>query len=194
MKLGILGGTFDPIHQGHLALAEAALKQFLLDKILFIPAAIPPHKTDCVSLTSGEIRLKMVQLAIRYNKCFEASDLELVRPGVSYTVDTLRQLKKKYPADKLFLILGQDSFESLSSWHEPQEIRCLADILVARRDGAHEQSGETEHHEIMMKEVPVSASMIRRSIYFGKKVDEKELPLPVAEFIRQGHLYLKTES
>src|SRR3989338_2844215 len=78
MKLGILGGTFDPIHQGHLALAEAALKQFLLDKILFIPAAIQPHKTDCVSLTSGEIRLKMVQLAIRYNKCFEASDLELV--------------------------------------------------------------------------------------------------------------------
>ena len=124
MRIGILGGTFDPIHLGHLAAAEAAIDCARLDRVIFIPSGMPPHRHEAAA--NADQRLEMCRLAIDGNKKFEVSDVEVKRGGVSYTVDTLRELKSRYPNDELFLILGWDAAKLFSSWNEPNEIRRLA--------------------------------------------------------------------
>ncbi|MGD0765029.1 MAG: nicotinate-nucleotide adenylyltransferase [Dehalococcoidia bacterium] len=133
MKLGILGGTFDPPHVGHLRLAEAALSYLSLDRVLFVPAGEPWRKTDR-QITAAEHRLAMTRLAIGGNPQYEVSTLELERPGPSYTVDTLGDLLARYGADaELYLILGQDALLDLPNWKEPRRIIALAWLAVALR-------------------------------------------------------------
>lgn len=131
---GVFGGTFDPIHIAHLAVAEAARDTFGLRRVLFIPAAEPPHKPGR-DITAVEHRLAMVEAAVAANPAFEVSHIEVDRTGPSYTVDTLAALCEADPADRLALILSAESYTELSTWREPRRILELADLIVAPRDG-----------------------------------------------------------
>ena len=132
MRLGILGGTFDPPHVGHLAIAQDAWSRLELDRVLFVPAAVPPHKIGAVC-TAPELRLEMVRAAIAGDDRFEASPIELERTGPSYTVDTLRELTKRQPAAELFLLLGADQFREIGTWRESAEVARLAQLVVVPR-------------------------------------------------------------
>ncbi len=191
MKLGILGGTFDPIHNGHLELGKRAKEQFGLDQILFIPAFIPPHKASRHDLTPAPYRYRMVELAIGGHPGFEISPMELNRPDISYTVDTLRLLKEKHPGVELYLILGEDSVAEISSWQEPEEIFKLARLLVAHRKGPCPAAAAQP--EIIWIDMPVcaySSSEIRRLIREGKPATSM-LPQGVEDYIHQMKLYQK---
>lgn len=135
MKLGILGGTFNPIHLGHLRIAEEVRDRLGLDRVLFLPAATPPHKPLAGDLPFAE-RLAMVELAIADNPAFSASALENRRQGPSYSVDTLAELRREYPGNELFFIIGSDSFLEIGLWHRFAEIFPLCHLVVVERPGA----------------------------------------------------------
>jgi nicotinate-nucleotide adenylyltransferase len=133
-RLGILGGTFDPVHFGHLLLAESCREQLLLDEVWFMPAAIPPHKQER-ELTAGKQRVEMLELAIAGNDAFRVSSIELDRGGVSYTVDTLRQVHAERADLTVYLLMGADSLHDLKNWRDPAEVCRLALPAVVRRGG-----------------------------------------------------------
>jgi len=135
MKIGILGGTFNPIHNAHLRVAETTRDRLCLDRILFIPAATPPHKTLDGEI-SFEHRRNMVELAIAGNPLFAVSDMEQQRGGPSYTIDTLRELRRRSPGDEFFFIIGSDSFQEISSWYNFVDIFSTANIVVVERPEA----------------------------------------------------------
>lgn len=134
MKVGILGGTFNPIHNGHLALAETALLQQQLDEIWFMPSGLPVHKTTDEFLTARE-RLLMVQLALEELPYFKASSFEIDRPGFTYTADTMKNLAQQYPDTEFYFIIGGDSFMKFHNWVKPDVISAHAFLLVAARNG-----------------------------------------------------------
>ena len=139
MRIGVFGGSFDPVHIGHLLAAECCREQAGLDRVLFVPAAIQPHKQDR-QLTSGQHRMEMLALATGGNDAFAVLGDELERGGVSYTVDTLERLKARHPDDDLLLILGPDAFLGLPTWREPQRIIDLAEILAMERESLDDLS------------------------------------------------------
>lgn len=134
MRIGVFGGTFDPVHVGHLILAEQCREQGRLDLVLFVPAARPPHKQDR-QLTPFDQRAEMLALAVAGQPAFRVDDLEKDRPGPSYTVDTLAELHRRYDGAELLLILGADMLEDLPRWHEPAGIAARAGLLVVARPG-----------------------------------------------------------
>ena len=134
MRVGVFGGTFDPVHLGHLILAEQCREQAALDQVLFIPSARPPHKQN-VPVTPFDRRVEMLALAISGQPAFRIDEMEKDRPGPSYTVDTLRILKVRLAAPELFLILGGDSLGDLPTWHDPCGILRLATVLIVARPG-----------------------------------------------------------
>lgn len=134
-RLGVFGGTFDPPHLGHLALAESAREQLALDRVIFMPAGEPPHKRGR-RLTPARHRLAMARLAVRGNKAFEVSSIEARRSGPSYTVDTLRAIATRAPHATLFLLLGADSLDDFPTWRDPRGILGLATLVIASRPGA----------------------------------------------------------
>ncbi len=185
MRIGILGGTFDPIHLGHLAAAEAAIDCARLDRVIFIPSGMPPHRHEAAA--NADQRLEMCRLAIDGNKKFEVSDVEVKRGGVSYTVDTLRELKSRYPNDELFLILGWDAAKLFSSWNEPDEIRRLASMVVVTRPGTGPLTGTSDI--VCERPTPdISGSALRRAIASGNRVTTL-LPEAVAAYIARHGLY-----
>lgn len=133
MKLGIVGGTFDPIHVGHVAMAEAAADCAGLDRVLIVPVNLPPHRAAAIAPAPD--RLEMCRLAAAGHPRLEVSDLELGRPGPSYTVDTLRSLAAERPGVELHLVLGWDAAREIRSWHEPDEVMRLAQLVVVSRPG-----------------------------------------------------------
>jgi nicotinate-nucleotide adenylyltransferase len=190
MKIGILGGSFDPIHKGHLTLARESQKQFKLDKILFTPAQLPPHKREDPSLTPAPLRARMVALAISGEPTWELCETELSRPGVSYTVDTLRELRKIYPAPhQLFFIAGADSFYDLKGWRDPEEILKLSEWIVAPRPAFElPRSLPPRFHRLAISLSPISASELREKIHRCKDVSEW-IPEKVQEFLRRRGIY-----
>ena len=134
MRIGIFGGSFDPVHHGHLVVAECCREQAGLDRVLFVPAATQPFKQDR-SLAAGHHRAEMLALAVGANSAFAVSTLELDRGGVSYTVDTLAALHEQHADDELCLILGPDALASLAEWREPTRILASARVLAVERDG-----------------------------------------------------------
>jgi nicotinate (nicotinamide) nucleotide adenylyltransferase len=130
--IGIIGGTFNPIHYGHLLMCEQIREEFGLEKVLFIPSKIPPHKMS-QEIAATEHRLEMVRLAIQDNPYFELSDVEMKMPGPSYTVETLRVLMKEYGRNRLYFIIGADSLVQLTTWMRFDEILGMVDLIVARR-------------------------------------------------------------
>lgn len=133
MRIGIMGGTFNPPHMGHVNAASAAMHEIPLDRIIFVPAGIPPHKAMAEDSASTKERLEMTGLAAELVGA-EVSDMEISREGKSFTVDTLRELKKKYPNDELWLIMGTDMFLSIETWREFETILSLAGIAAVPRD------------------------------------------------------------
>jgi nicotinate-nucleotide adenylyltransferase len=200
-RLGMLGGTFDPIHAGHLALARVALDQLGLDRILFVPAGRPPHKRGR-PITSAEDRLAMVELAIAGEPRFEASRIEIDRPGPSYTADTAAVLVARRPGDnqpvQLTVILSAETFADLPSWHEPVRLLRLARIAVAPRAGhppptsswlAQRLHGYADRVDVLEgPHLDISATDIRARVAAGRSI-EGLVPPPVAAYIEAHHLY-----
>lgn len=178
-KIGIMGGTFDPIHIGHLQCAQVAQEKLKLDKILFIPAGVPNFKQD-KKLASSKDRLIMCELAIQDfgNPSFEVSDIEIKREGVTYTVDTLKEL-----SGDLYFITGTDSAATLEDWHNYEEILKLCTVVAVTRKG---EPIHKLHPEVMLLEadvVKVSSSDLRKSL-------NKSLLTPsVFEYIKNHKLY-----
>jgi nicotinate-nucleotide adenylyltransferase len=133
-KLGILGGTFNPIHYGHLAAAEEVRIRLHLDKVLFIPSLIPPHKQE-EAVPSAVHRMEMVRLATAGNPAFEPSDIEIKRGGRSYTIDTIEALRLAYPATELYFITGLDSFLEIQTWNHWEKLLSLCSFVVISRPG-----------------------------------------------------------
>jgi nicotinate-nucleotide adenylyltransferase len=196
MKLGILGGTFDPPHFGHLRMADAALAQLRLDKVLFVPAGVQPLRQH-ESHTPPRLRAQMVELAIAGCAQFELSRLDLDRPGPHYTVDLLALAHTHYPEAALWFIMGEDSLADLLRWREPARLITLARLAVLRRPGFepdwtvldHALPDLRQHVDwIAHAEIDIAAHTIRRRVKDGLPI-EQLVPKAVADFIAEQHLY-----
>jgi len=196
MKLGILGGTFDPPHFGHLRLAEAALTQLSLDKVLFAPAGVQPLKQDHPA-TAPEHRARMVELAIAGEPRFALSRADLDRPGPHYTVDLLVIIQQQYPDAALWFIMGEDSLGDLLRWRDPARVIQLARLAVLRRPGYEPDWAVLDRalpdlrartDWIEHAEIDISASCIRRRVQRGLSIASL-VPERVIDYLVMHHLY-----
>lgn len=194
MKLGVYGGTFDPIHIGHLIIADRVREILGLDKILFVPCANPPHKNNR-NITPAVHRLHMLRLAIAGNACFEISEMEIERGGISYTVDTLEQLASQhaYKRAEIFYIIGADSLAEMTSWRNPERIFELCQVVVVNRPQAAPQ---VEFSDFRSKAIrlntpllDISSSELRRRAGDGKSIRHL-VTREVEEYIVKNRLYL----
>jgi nicotinate-nucleotide adenylyltransferase len=187
--LGLLGGTFDPPHFGHIELAASAKRELSLRKIIFIPAKIPPHKTDIV-VTDSNVRLEMLKIALKGYTDFEISDIELKREKVSYTFDTIRQTKAEYPEENLYFIIGADNIPELETWYKPEQIIKLAKIAVAQRPG-FKKSGKYDKFLVKFNMEPkdVSSTQIRNKVKNNESLDGL-LPERLIGYIKRNNLYV----
>ncbi|MGB9592137.1 MAG: nicotinate-nucleotide adenylyltransferase, partial [Candidatus Kryptoniota bacterium] len=188
-KVGVFGGTFNPPHLAHLLAAETVRDHLRLDKVLFVPASIPPHKMGEL-IISGEHRAKMVELSIRDNPFFELCTMELERPGPSYTVDTLRELHEKFPGEELYLIVGVDLLIDFEKWKDHEIILKLSKVVGMNRPGFDMAMVDKEFlHHIELVNVPqvdISSTSIRRRIQSGHSI-KYLVPLEVENYIN-NHL------
>ena len=197
VKRGILGGTFDPPHAGHLLLAEAALAELGLDEVIFIPAGEPWVKA-ALKVSPAADRLEMVRLAVAGDSRFRVSDMEVSRPGPSYTWETLEELKRRYPDDELWFILGWDNLAALPTWHRADRIVADARLAAAPREGfprpdlqaLEERIPGIGEAAVIMDgpRVEISASEIRRRLKKGLPTEDL-LPPAVAGYISAVGLY-----
>ncbi len=196
MRLGVFGGSFDPVHNGHLALARACQQQAALDEVWFTPAAIQPLKHQGPHASDAQ-RVEMLRLATEEESTWRVCTLEIDRGGFSYTVDTLRQIRIELPDADLFFLLGSDAVRDVPHWKEPREIVRLATPLVVHRAGQPETdlstlaslcTGEAQPRLVEMPAIDVSSSKIRRRIANNEPVDCL-LPVGIAAFIAQQTLY-----
>jgi len=197
-KIGIMGGTFDPIHIAHLRLAETAYESFGLDQVIFLPAADPPHKAD-KHVTPYAKRAEMVKAAIENNPHFICSDIERMRSGYSYTSETLEWFHQEMPGNTYYFIVGADSLLYMEEWHDPETIFRLSKVLAATR-------GEVSHDELLDKihflqekfqaeiypleyaNLDISSNMIR-SLVGAKRSIRYYVPERVAAYIYENRLY-----
>jgi nicotinate-nucleotide adenylyltransferase len=188
-KVGIFGGTFDPIHSGHLITAQSVREIRNLDKIIFIPAYISPHKREAKT-SSAEDRLNMIKLAIENIPFFDYSDIEIKKGGVSYTVDTLRELKKIY--DELEFIIGYDNIFTFHTWKAPEEIMKLCKIIVLKRKSSQPPPFEDKYVRqaefVQTRGIEISATDIRERVKNGLPINFL-VPLKVMEYIYKHKLY-----
>ncbi|MFA6357043.1 MAG: nicotinate-nucleotide adenylyltransferase [Candidatus Omnitrophota bacterium] len=187
MKVGILGGTFNPVHIGHLILAEEAREKLKLDKIIFIPTALPPHK-DNLNIAAACDRLLMLKLAIKSNKFFSVSDIEIKRSGRSYTIDTLNELKAKYAQDELYFIIGSDLLKYLSEWKDLNKIIQMVNFVVATRPGYPLEKIPPYMQTIAIRAVDVSGFEVRTCIQENKSFGYL-VPDRVFDYIKKRKLY-----
>jgi len=191
MKTGLLGGTFDPIHTGHLIVAETVRSDFGLDRVVFVPTSIPPHKPEGPEADS-ESRYRMVQLAVNGHDGFSVSDAEIRRGGVSYTLDTLKGFHQSEPGNAFYLIVGMDSLIDMSHWKKPEAVFELATVLVASRPGFNDSQAESwiKVKAIMVPtpRMDISSSEIRNRIRCGKSI-RFWIPASVEQYIKLKGLY-----
>lgn len=187
MKLGILGGTFNPVHIGHLILAEEIREKLGLDKIVFVPTYLPPHKNNGDIIPASE-RLKMVRMAIRGNRFFSASDVEIKRRGRSYTIDTVREFKKRFPKHRLYFVIGSDLLNYLNEWKDLMDVTRLVSFVAATRPGYPLEKIPAYIRTVSIRAVDVSAFEIRRCIKEGKSF-RYLVPEAVYDYIRRKKLY-----
>lgn len=197
MRLGLLGGTFDPVHRGHLAIAAAARDQLGLEKVLFVPAGLPWRKSGR-EIAPVEDRLAMLRLAIGGEPKFELATMELEREGPTYTADTLEALRAERPGDDLFFIVGQDALVDLPNWVRPERIIELATLAVARRPDVTQAEVEEAARRLPgllervvwldMPPLDISATEIRARVRRGEAIDGL-VPSPVTEYIWERGLY-----
>jgi nicotinate-nucleotide adenylyltransferase len=192
-RLGVLGGTFDPLHHGHLSAATAALEAFDLDRVLFVPAGRPWQKSK---YTDHEDRYLMTVLGAAEHPCFAVSRLELDRSGPTYTADTMEQLRSWYGADvDLYFILGADALQGLGTWEGVERLIGLTEIIAVARPGVEfvERTPGATWPVVHLLEVPgvdISATDVRKRVKSGLPVDEL-LPKGVLRYVQEHGLYLK---
>ena len=199
-KIGIMGGTFDPIHNGHIMLGRQAYEEYDLDCIWYMPSRIPPHKKDH-TITAAKDRLAMTAAAIAPYPYFKLSDFELRRiGGNTYTADTLRLLKEEYPDVEFFFIAGADSIMDIEKWYHPEIVMKNAVILAADRACGHDDVPFNRQIEYLTKKydaricrlhsrrMDVSSQLLRQKIQNGEQVS-RYIPDPVVQFIRERRLY-----
>ena len=200
MRLGIFGGSFDPVHLGHLALANCCLEQAALDALWFVPAASQPLKPRG-PIASNEDRLAMLKLVAETNPEFEVSDMELQRGGISYTAETLEEIQQQNPEAELFFPMGADSLIDLPRWHRATDVCQLAVPLVVHRPGSPEPDFDVlknvvdeerlqliRQSQIEMPAIPISSTEIRKQIATDGNWQESLAP-EVGEYIRKHQLY-----
>ena len=204
MRIGLYGGSFDPVHQGHLIAAECCREQARLDKVLFLPAAIPPHKQDR-PLAEAAHRVEMLKLATGGHPAFAISTDEIDRGGVSYTVDTLARLQAAHPADELLLILGPDALADLPTWREPATILARAEIIAVEREGIDdisaivaapklaallgpERAQRVAENRVTCPAIGIRASDLRAAIAAGRSIRYRT-PRAVEQYIAAQGLY-----
>lgn len=187
MKIGILGGTFNPVHIGHLILAEEVREKLGLDRIIFVPTALPPHK-DNLNIAPAKDRLKMLKLAVASNKFFTVSDAEIKRQGRSYTIDTLKEFQTKYRQDELYFIIGSDLLKYLNEWKDLAQILSMVKFVAATRPGYALEKIPAHIHTLPIRAVDVSGFEVRQCVAqnksFGYLVTDK-----VFDYIKRKKLY-----
>jgi len=200
MRLGVFGGSFDPVHYGHLLLAECCREQARLDAVWFLPAAVPPHKRGR-RLAPAAARIEMIELAIAGHPAFSVSRYEVDRGGVNYTVDTLAHFRTQDPEGELFLLLGADMLYDLPGWREPARVCEVATAIVVRRSGTEpvdlgclggvvspEAIQRIRCHQVEMPEIGISSTEIRRRVEGGLSI-RYQTPPAVERYIQTHGLY-----
>jgi nicotinate-nucleotide adenylyltransferase len=197
VKVGVFGGTFDPPHLGHLIVAQDAWQALGLDRILFVPAGLPPHKQG-LPTTPAPLRLEMTQAAVAEDARFAVADLELRRAGPSFTVDTLTELLERAPDCALFLLLGADQVRELATWHRPDEILRLARVVALTRAGEEGGAGGAGGagggapgwggEVVRATRIDISATEVRRRVASGESI-RYLVPEAVERIIRRERLY-----
>jgi nicotinate-nucleotide adenylyltransferase len=198
-RIGVFGGSFDPVHMGHLTIAQDAVEQLELNRLIFVPAAVPPHKQD-KTLVEGRHRLEMLQLATEANLSFEVSDMELRRGGVSYTFDTIKQVQFEHPGAELFFIIGLDSLAELHLWRNIEPLLELCTVVPFARGGedpariaeqiqlSNVWKTKLLERLIRIHEIEISASDIRMRQAEGLSI-RYLVPPEVEMYIAEHHLY-----
>lgn len=198
-RIGIMGGTFDPIHVGHLILGETAYQQFDLEKVLFMPSGNPPHKRNRINCASDEERTDMVRLAISSNPHFELSLEEMNEDGYTYTYRTLERLNEEHPDTEFFFIIGADSLFDFDKWREPYRICQACKILVATRDRTETEELTQKIFEVTQKfegtfykmhspDIDISSRMLREWIAEGRSL-KYYVPDEVISYIQKNNIY-----
>jgi nicotinate-nucleotide adenylyltransferase len=190
MKLGLFGGSFDPVHLGHLLVAQAAVEELGLDRLFFIPAAQSPFKPEN-KIAPAEIRLQLLRLALAGKMNCEIDEQELRRGGISYAVETVRDYAKRFPAAKLFYLIGADNLSKLNEWREADELAALAEFVAIPRPGGAAAEFPKPFRGSILKGFPIeiSSSQIRARVKAGLPV-ENLVPPFVADAIRAAKLYV----
>ena len=192
MRIGVFGGTFDPPHVGHLILAADAVDALRLDRLIFVPARTQPLKAQSPPVAGAGDRLEMLRIAVRSDPRYAVDDAEINRGGLSFTVETLEALARRYPGSELFLLLGEDAFSTFKKWKDPERVRELATLAVMRRSGSKSarQSPKKSRgvETFSTRQVDVSSTEIRKRLRSGKSV-RGFVTDGVEEFIRARGLY-----
>lgn len=193
MRLGIFGGTFNPVHNAHLLAAQEVREKMKLNRIIFIPSARPPHKVE-KNLASPLHRLNMLKLAIGKNPYFSVSTLEIDRGGKSYSVDTMRQLKKHYPKKtKIFFILGADAAKEISTWKDVNDFLKMCKLIAINRPGfsprpCPQKRGSSSISSVPVTPIGISSHLIRRRMHEDKPITYL-VPEKVEKYIKKNKLY-----
>ncbi|WP_018133582.1 nicotinate-nucleotide adenylyltransferase [Effusibacillus pohliae] len=198
MKIGLFGGTFDPVHIGHLVAARLAQEAMGLDRVIFIPSGVPPHKREH-HISPADRRLRMVELAVADERGFQVSDWELQQPGPSYTVHTVESFSSQYPEDELYLIVGADMLYDFPNWQSPRRILQLAQLIGMTRPGfplaecrAELQQAlpeaERRVHYVEMPGLEISSTWLRERLQHRQSVRHL-IPERVIRFIEENGLY-----
>ena len=190
-KIGVFGGTFDPPHHGHLAIARRACSQLKLDRVVFVPAFRAPHKRNRKA-TPARVRLAMTEAATRNDRRISVSDIEIELKGVSYTIRTLRALRKRFPNAKFFLIVGGDSYRDMATWKSPHEIRALANIVVYPRSLLPQNFPRTRSKSIVIlkgRPLEISSTEVRDRVRRREPITHL-VPRSVEQMIRKKKLYV----
>jgi nicotinate-nucleotide adenylyltransferase len=185
LRLGLFGGTFDPPHIGHLVVAQDVVETLGLDRLLFVPARVPPHKTEREISPPG-IRLEMVLAMVAGNDRFGVSEVELRREGPSYTVDTLTHYREQKPEAEIFFLMGADQATALDTWQEPGRVSDLATLVVMDRAGAGAPAGD--FLSVPVTRVDLSATEIRKRVLDGRSI-RYLVPEAVRQIIESNRLY-----
>jgi len=189
-RIGILGGTFNPIHIGHLTIAQMVHEQLKLDKVIFVPSNLPPHKSS-KNVASSKDRYHMISLAIRENSRFEISDFEIKKAGKSYSIETVGYFRDYYPTGtKIFFIIGNDLLSTLPAWKHVNEILKIVTFVSVNRPGFKERKSKIKVRSITVPGLQTSSSYVRQRITAGKTV-KYLVPDDVLRYIQQKKLYIK---
>ncbi len=187
-RIGIFGGTFNPVHLGHLIIAREVRRRLKLGKVIFVPSFMPPHKVER-KLAGAEDRFKMVCLSVKGSSYFEASDWEIKRKATSYTVDTLKHFRDKFgKAAALFFIIGSDNLKGLKKWKDIEDILKLARMVVVNRPGHSLKGLPKKFLRVAIAGIDISSSLIRRRIGLQRNADQF-LNREVIKYIREKILY-----